>query len=297
MLRLSSSVFSRSSSASVPTSFAYRATVSARGSNVNGREPAFARRRTTRPAVFESVTPYANVRIAEADEVVEGIVDRMVRAARRLPAEAEVEGRDAEMLKEGRVVRPGAQGLEPQVRGAPSPLFWIPGDPRTSRRARCRSAMLTLRFGVDDVPRDLVHEPLERVRAARAEEPAAVAVRVQIGDRLFRKLVRVRLDPLRRADETRLLAVPRRVHDRALRPPAGLRERAERLRLGQLGHEAADRVLRAVHPRVVVVAAQNPLVRKLRALQHREDVAHRAPSASRTRPSGAPSRGRARGGT
>src|ERR1017187_2272025 len=178
------------------------------------------------------------------------------------------------MLKEGRVVRPGAQSFELQARMLLCLFFRLGGAPHEPARA-LPFGDAGVRFGVDDVPRDLVHEPLERVRAGGTEESAAVAVGVDIRDRLLREILGVRLDPLCRADQARLLAVPSRVHDRAPRLPPGPRERAERFRLGQLGHEAADRVLRAVHPRVVVVSAQNPLVRKLRALQHREDVAHR----------------------
>ena len=107
-----------------------------------------------------------------------------------------------------------------------------------------------------------------------AEEAAAVAVGVDVGDRVLPQLLRVRLGPLGRAEQHRLLAVPRAVDDRALRAPALLAQLAERPRLLEQRHEAGDRVLGAVHPRVVVVAAHDPLVRELRAGDARDHVVH-----------------------
>ena len=50
---------------------------------------------------------------------------------------------------------------------------------------------------------------LERVRALGVEEAAAVAVGVDVGDRVLLQLGLVRLDPLGRSEQRRLLAVPR----------------------------------------------------------------------------------------
>ena len=92
------------------------------------------------------------------------------------------------------------------------------------------------------------------------EEAAAVAVAVDVDDGLLSQLRVVLLDPLGRAEQPRLFAVPRRVDDRALRPPALLQQLAERARLLELRRHAADRIAGAVHPRVVMVAADDPFV-------------------------------------
>src|SRR5439155_1002507 len=97
-------------------------------------------------------------------------------------------------------------------------------------------------LGVGDVPRHLVDELLERVRALDLEEAPAVGVGVDVGDGLLLQLGVVGLGPFRRAQQPRLLAVPRRVDDRALRRPAGCVQRAQGLGLGHEGDEAADRV-------------------------------------------------------
>src|SRR5215471_14901728 len=85
----------------------------------------------------------------------------------------------------------------------------------------------------------------------------------------------VRLDPFRRAEEARLLAVPRCIDDCPLRLPALLPQLAERARLLQFGGHAADRILRAVDPAVVMVAADDPFVRESRPLNSRDDVVER----------------------
>ena len=125
-----------------------------------------------------------------------------------------------------------------------------------------------------DLGRRAGDERFERGGAAGVQESAAVAVRVDVGDRLRRKLVRVRLDPFRRAEEPLLLAVPGAEDDRALRPPSLLKERADGAGLLEHRDEAADRVLGAVDPRVVVVAADHPLVGPHGAGNVRDDVAH-----------------------
>ena len=57
---------------------------------------------------------------------------------------------------------------------------------------------------------------------------------------------------------------PSRIDERAPRTPAGLRKLADRAGLFHHRDHAADRIVRAVHPRVVVVAADDPLVGQLR---------------------------------
>src|SRR5206468_9026956 len=65
-------------------------------------------------------------------------------------------------------------------------------------RAINRTRLLSLpdrqvRFRIGDVPRHIVDEMLERVRALHLEEAASVAVRIQIRDRVLLQFGAVRL--------------------------------------------------------------------------------------------------------
>ena len=70
----------------------------------------------------------------------------------------------------------------------------------------------------------------------------------------------MRFRPFRRAQQPPLLAVPGGENDGARRPPPGLEQGAERARRFVEGHLAGDRVVRAVHPGVVVVTVDHPLI-------------------------------------
>src|SRR5689334_4793716 len=103
------------------------------------------------------------------------------------------------------------------------------------------------------------------MRPLHAEVAAIVSVAVEIRYRVLVQLRRMRLDPFRRAEQSRLLPIPRRIDDRALRPPPLLPELAERASFFQFGDETRDRILRAVDPGVVVIAANHPLIGLARA--------------------------------
>ncbi len=121
--------------------------------------------------------------------------------------------------------------------------------------------MNQLRLGVLDVALDGADHVLERVRASRVEDAAPVAVAVDVDRGVLAQFLGVRLGPLGRAEQARLLAVPRREDDRAPRLPALLQQLAQRARFLEQRDLAGDRIVRAVDPRVVVVAAHDPLVR------------------------------------
>ena len=80
------------------------------------------------------------------------------------------------------------------------------------------------------------------------------------------------LGPFRRADQARLLGVPARIDERALRPPAGLGERADGFRLLHQDDIAGKGIVGAEHPAVVVIAAHDPLIRIVLALHDGDDV-------------------------
>ena len=116
---------------------------------------------------------------------------------------------------------------------------------------------------------------LQRMAAAGAEKAAAVGIRVDVKHGLGLQLLRVRLGPFGGTEQARFLAVPAGVDQGALRPPTLLEQAADGLGLGHQGHVAGQRVPCAEHPAVVVVAADDPLVRRAGALDLRDHVVDR----------------------
>ena len=107
------------------------------------------------------------------------------------------------------------------------------------------------------------------------QEAAAVAVGVDIQHRLAGEFVGMRFHPFGRAKQPRLLAVPARVNDRPIGPPAGARECAQGLRFTHQRNLARERIARPEHPAVVVVAAHHPFVRVCRTRHHRDHIIDR----------------------
>ena len=220
--------------------------------------------------------------VVEAGEVVIAVVDRVIDAARlALAPERDVERRQAKMLEERRIIRPRPEGADRQVAAA-------------FRRRRCRLVAAPVAvvcigeqlragaggdrpaaLGVGHVGGNGVGEVLIFMAAARAVEAAFVAVGIDVNDCLRLELGGVGFDIFGRAEEHRLLPVPAEVDDRPVGPPARFDELPERLRLRQHRDIARQRIGRAEHPAVVVIAAHDPFVGVLRALQRRDDVVQR----------------------
>ena len=178
------------------------------------------------------------------------------------------------MLEEGGIVRPRAERAERQVAPAFRRVDHVgriavgaeigAGEDRGAAALRRRDAGP----GIGDIARRLVDEMLKLMAAGGEEEAAAVGVGVDIEERLLLQLGGVGLGPFGRAQEARLLAVPARVDDGPRRPPARAVERAQRLGLAHQRDLAGQRVGRAEHPAVMVVAADDPLVGIGRSAQH-----------------------------
>src|SRR2546425_5306745 len=128
------------------------------------------------------------------------------------------------MLQERRVIRAGADGVDAQIDRL-ADLTTALGRVRLGDLPQL-GALPHREFGlgVDDVLRHVVHEALQRVRPCRQEIAPAVHVRVDVDRSVLPQLVPVRLDPLGRAEQARLLAVPGGVDDRAPRLPPLVRE-------------------------------------------------------------------------
>ena len=109
---------------------------------------------------------------------------------------------------------------------------------------------------------DIVAEFFERVRAFDSEITAAVAVRIDVGNAVGAQFVVMLLGPFGRAQEPRLFAVPRAINNGALRLPSGFYKLPKRASFFQNCDLAGNRILRAVDPAVVMIAANHPLIRK-----------------------------------
>src|ERR1041384_4336242 len=124
----------------------------------------------------------------------------MIDPAAALAAEAEVEGRDAEVVDEDGVVRSRSQRADPEICAVARLLLLLGGPPREPERAEpFRDRDLLLR--IDDLAGRLVDELFERVGAARVEESAAAPVGVDVRDGAVLELRGVGLAPLGRSEE------------------------------------------------------------------------------------------------
>src|SRR5438105_6421605 len=83
------------------------------------------------------------------------------------------------------------------------------------------------------------------------------------------------LGPFGRSQETLFFAVPGAIDDRATRTPSALRQLAQRLRFFEHGHLAAERIACAVHPCIVMISTNDPLISAIASRQSRDDAARR----------------------
>ena len=162
-------------------------------------------------------------------DVVEAVVERVIAAAatrprRRSRGRARL-CRDAAGTRYSRSPsRAAAIGRSPPALAASISSGVLSGSPpcrrRRGSRARPRCAAGTPVSRIGHVVGRLVDQVLEIVAALGIEEAAAVAVGVDVEQRLPLQLVGMGLGPFGRAEQPRLLAVPARVDDGARRPPA-----------------------------------------------------------------------------
>ena len=81
--------------------------------------------------------------------------------------------------------------------------------------------------------------------------------------------------PLDRTQQAGLLSIPRAIDDGALWRPALAMEFAQHARFLQHGGLAGNRIVGAVHPGIVMIAAQHPIAASIRAGQRGDDVVER----------------------
>src|SRR5262245_26916564 len=165
------------------------------------------------------------------------------------------------MLKKGRVVGARSERSDPKIAPAARFLSHVARAVRNHvRLAALPDAYARLR--VLDVADDIVDESFERMRATDLEKAPAVAVRIDVGNGVPAKIVGVRFDPLGRTEQGWFFAVPGGIDNGSLWIPTPLLKLAERPCFFEHDRHAAAWVVRTVHPGVVVIASDNPLVGK-----------------------------------
>src|SRR5579863_5218707 len=96
--------------------------------------------------------------------------------------------------------------------------------------------------------------------AGQIKIAAAVAVGIDVHDRVLVEFVGVSFDPFCRTEETWFFTVPRAIDYGALGLPTLFDQFAERARFFDHGGLAGERIFRAIDPSIVVIAANDPLV-------------------------------------
>src|SRR5215468_1959807 len=96
------------------------------------------------------------------------------------------------------------------------------------------------------------------MRSASVEISASVGIAVDIDRGVLLKFLPVVFGPFRGTEQHGLFAVPCAVNDSALRLPALLEQQGESTRFFQQRNLSRNGIFGAVHPRIVMVAPNNP---------------------------------------
>ena len=223
-------------------------------------------------------------RITEAAVVLIGVVGGMIDAADlAFAAVADIQRGEPQVLQERRIIGTRAQRADRQVarrieRDSAALAGLLVGAGQGGRGLHPRAQPRRhrhIRLRIGHVRRHGVDQMLQRMTPFGSQKAAAVAVGIDVNETFLFQLGFVRLRPFGRAHEHRFFRVPAEIDERPLRPPAVLHQRTDRLRLGHHRNVTAHRVAGAEHPTVVMVTAQDPLIRVLGALDRRDDVVDR----------------------
>ena len=86
------------------------------------------------------------------------------------------------------------------------------------------------------------------------------------------QLIGMRFGPFSGTDQSLFFAIPSAEDDRAFRTPAALGQLAHSLSFSENSNHPANRIFGAIHPGVVMIAADHPLIRPLAAAKPRDDI-------------------------
>ena len=217
-------------------------------------------------------------RIVETHEMVIAVIDAVVGAgAFPFPAKAEVERWHPGMLQERRIVGARAERPHRQVAAGFGGLEFIGIDPAAieSIGAQLGAGAVEHRdagLRVLHIGSNLIDEVAVLVAALGTQEAAAIAIGIDIDDRLGLELRFMGFNPFGAAQQHRFLGIPTGIDDGPRRPPAGLGELPQRFGFRQHGDFARQRIGGAEHPAVMVIAAHHPFIGAILALQHGDDI-------------------------
>src|SRR5690349_7380711 len=102
---------------------------------------------------------------------------------------------------------------------------------------------------------------LEIVRAGCIEITPFIAVRVEVRNAMLLKFFAMSFNPLRRAEQPWFLPVPCAIDNSALRIPTLPMQFAEHAGFFEHCDHSGNRIVCSVHPSVMMIATQYPLVR------------------------------------
>ncbi len=130
-------------------------------------------------------------------------------------------------------------------------------------------------FRVLNIASDSADEGLQVLGPAGKEKSSLVAVGIDVSDGMRFQFIHVSFNPLHRSKQSGLFSIPRAIDDGALGSPALAMQFAQHARFLQHRGLAGDRIVGAVYPGVVMIAAQHPLLAAVRAAQCADDVVDR----------------------
>src|SRR5579859_3029903 len=161
------------------------------------------------------------------------VVNGVVLAPTIFTAKPQVKCRNPGEIQKRNIIRSIAQRADAQVRPVArlSPIIATPASNLYPARTLDNRNIL-LRIG--HFGSHAVDEVFQSMRSLHKEIAASGAVGVEVHHRLLPQLIDMRLHPLRRSKQPRLLAIPRAVDDCPPRLPALLHEFAESPRLFKL---------------------------------------------------------------
>ena len=199
----------------------------------------------------------------------------MIDAALVFSAKTDIQGSHAVVLEKCGVVRAGTEGGNAKIGALANFLALLRrfGIRNSVKLMPLPNRQLRLRIG--DFASDVIRKLFERVGAFDFEVAAPVAVGVDVGDAVRAQFFIVRFGPLGGAEKPRFLAVPRAINDGALRLPSGLHQLPKRARLFEHRDHPGNRIFCAVHPAIVMVSANHPLVGKSETLNFSNHVVDR----------------------
>ena len=184
------------------------------------------------------------------------------------------------MLQERRVIRPGTQWPHRQVAARFGGLELIGINPAAIESVSAQLGAGAFehtgaRLRVLHISGHLIDKVSVLMAALSAEETAAIAVSVDVDNRLGLEFGFMGFDPFGAAEQHRFLGIPTGIDDGPRRPPAGLGELPQRFGFRQHGDFARQRIGGAEHPAVMVIAAHHPFIGAILALQHGDDIVDR----------------------